>query len=51
MAPTINEDNYVAIKMARSRFSRRWTRQVDVKHHVVRDVIIGGVVCAEHVCS
>ena len=47
----IHEDNEGAIKMAKNRFSSRRTRHVDVKHHIVRDAIDGGVVSVEHVRS
>ena len=35
----IKEDNEGAIKMATNRFSSRRTSHVDVKHHIVRDVV------------
>ena len=47
----IRKDNEGAIKMATNRFSRRRTRHVDVKHHIVRDAIESGVVRIHHVTS
>ena len=47
----IHEDNEGAIKMASNRFSSRRTRHVDIKHHVVRDAVDGGVVRIEYVKS
>ena len=38
----IHEDDGGAIKRATNRFSSRWTRHVDVKHHIVRDAIDEG---------
>ena len=35
----VREDNEGAVKMATDRFSSRRTRHVDVKHHIVRNVV------------
>ena len=40
----IREDNEGAIKMATDRFSSRCTRQLDVKHHIVRNAVESGVI-------
>ena len=47
----IREDNEGAIKMATNRFSSRRTRHVDVKHHIVHDVVESGVVRIHYVKS
>ena len=47
----IREHNKGAIKMATHRFSGRHTRHVDVKHHIVRDALEGGVVQIHYVKS
>ena len=51
VAIELYEDNEGAIKMAKNRFSSRRTRHVDIKHHIVRDAIEGGVVHIEYVRS
>ena len=45
------EDNEGAIKMATDRFSSRCTRQLDVKHHIVRDAVESGVIRIHYVKS
>ena len=45
----IHEDNEGAVKMAKTRFSSRRTRHVDMKHHVIRNVIDEGVGQVEYV--
>ena len=40
----IIEDNEGAIKMANNKHSSRRTRHIDVKHHIVRDVVEEGLV-------
>ena len=45
------EDNEGAINMATNHFSTRRTRHVDVKHHIVRDTVEGGVVQIHYVKS
>ena len=47
----IHEDNEGIIKMAENRFSSRRTRHIDVKHHMVRDAVDGGIVRVEYVKS
>lgn len=47
MSPPIDKymriyDSEGTIKMAKNRFSGRWTRCVDNKHHNSRDTIEGG---------
>ena len=37
--------------MTKNRFSSRRTRHMDVKHHIVRDAIDGGIVHVEYVRS
>ena len=44
-------DHEGAIKMATNRFSRRHTRHVDVKHHIVHDAVESGVVQIHYVKS
>ena len=39
----IREDNEGATKMATNRFSSRRMRHVDVKYHIVRDTVEGGL--------
>lgn len=46
-----HEDNEEAIKVVKKCVTSRRTRQVDVKHHIVRDAIEGRIVYVEHVCS
>ena len=45
----VHEDNESAIKMAENRFSSRRTRHIDVKHHMVRDAVDGGMIRVEYV--
>ncbi|CAN0477362.1 unnamed protein product [Ascophyllum nodosum] len=45
----VHEDNEGAIKMAENRFSSRRTRHIDVKHHMVRDAVDGGIIRVEYV--
>ena len=47
----IGEDKEEAIKMATNRLSSRRMRHVDVKHHIVRDAVEGGVVLIRSVGS
>ena len=47
----VHEDNEGAIKMAENRFSSRRTRHIDVKHHMVRDAVDGGIIRVEYVKS
>ena len=47
----VHEDNGSAIKMAENRFSSRRTRHIDVKHHMVRDAVDGGIIRIEYVKS
>ena len=47
----IHEDNEGAIKMAKNRFSSKWMRHADVKHHIVRDTVEEWVVDIKHVRS
>ena len=47
----IKENNERAIKMATNRFSSRRTRNVDVKHHIVRDAAESGIVRIHYVKS
>ena len=47
----VHEDNEGAIKMTKNRFSSRRTRHIDVKHHVVRDAVHGGIIHVEYVKS
>ena len=47
----VHENNEGAIKMAENRFSSRRTRHIDVKHHMVRDAVDGGIIRVEYVKS
>ena len=47
----IHEDNEGAIKTAENRFSCRRTRHINVKHHMVRDAVDGGMIHVEYVKS
>ena len=47
----VHEDNEGAIKMAENRFSSRQTRHIDVKHHMVRDAVDGGIIRVEYIKS
>ena len=47
----VHEDNEGAMKMAENRFSSRRTRHIDVKHHMVRDAVNGGIIRVEYVKS
>ena len=47
----VHEDNEGAIKMANNSFSSRRTRPIDVKHHMVRDAVEGGMIRVEYVTS
>ena len=47
----VHEDNEGAIKMADNRFSSRRRRHIDVKHHMVRDAVDGGIIRVEYVKS
>ena len=48
---SIMEDNQGAIKMANNKHSSRRTRPIDVKHHIVRDAVEGGLVRIVYVRS
>ena len=45
------EDNQGAMKMANNKHSRRRTRHIDVKHHIVRDAAEEGLVRIAYVRS
>ena len=45
----VHEDG--AIKMTENMFSSRRTRHIDVKHHMVRDAVDGGIIRVEYVKS
>ena len=47
----VHEDNEGAIKMAGNRFSSRRSRHIEVKHHMVRDAVDGGMIHVEYVKS
>ena len=47
----IREDNEGAIKMATNRLSSRRTRHVDVKHHIVCNVVDNGILQIHYVKS
>lgn len=47
----IHEDNEGAIKMAKTRLSSRWTRQVGMNYHIVRDAVEGGIICVDDMQS
>ena len=47
----IHEDNEGAIRVAENRFSSRRRRNIDVKHHMVRDAVDGGIIRVEYVKS
>ena len=47
----VHEDNEGAIKVADNMFSSRRTRHIDVKHHMVRDVVDGGIIRVDYVKS
>ncbi|CAM9926208.1 unnamed protein product, partial [Ascophyllum nodosum] len=44
----VHEDTEDAIKMAENRFSSRRRRHIDVKHHMVRDAVDGGIPDVEY---
>lgn len=46
-----NHDDNEAVKIANNRFSRRRSRHVDVKHHIIRGEMDEGVVHLEYVQS
>lgn len=45
------EDNEGGIKTATNRFSSRRVRHIDVKHHMLRDVVDEGVIKVKHTMS
>ena len=47
----VHEDSEGAIKMSENRFSSRRTIHIDVKHHMVRDAVDGGIIRVEYVKS
>ena len=49
MVPPI--DYKGTIKMAENMFSSRRTRHIDVKHHLVRDAVDGGIIRVDYVKS
>ena len=47
----VHEDNKGAIEMVENRLSSRRIRHIDVKHHMVRDAVDGGIIRVEYVKS
>ena len=47
----IMKDNQGSIKMANNKHSSRRTRHIDVKHHMVRDAVVGGLIRIVYVRS
>ena len=47
----VHEVNESAIKIAENRFSSQRTRPIDMKHHMVRDTVDGGIIRVEYLKS